>query len=572
MAGSNAPKGAKLPPEKYEGSIKEPTFAPRSPEKIKMVYLEHELRETFRGLATQRNSQRSKMLSKEEWENQVYILQHWESGDDKLDTKAFRKANHVGYRYISNRMRVIMTGQGQPVTLMRDDKIVVHLDQAFEVIKEAHVNQALHLRVARTHSSIKDKYFNIPEALVKEYINICPICSGKQPSIKPVKGTKKPIESWCFRDRIQADCIDYRNDPQKYDPEDPDSMVYCWLLVVRDHFTRLVWMAPLPSKQPKYVARELHKIFCLIGYPLIYHSDNGNEVHSKLVVDELKRLNPCCYTVTGKVRNPKEQGGVERTNGAVEATIASAVQEERKEGIKHASWLTEYPRVMMCLNATANKGRGETSSYHAVFGMSFHEPLITTLIQDLRGARTVEEYCKILGSDYTQKMKFIGEITAQSVEDPVLRDTLIDLDNTPTAVTSNSDPSSSLELKLDNHFQAEAPQPAAAEFHPPGVTAAALKLPPEASHNGSSQPPSPDNSENEEGIVAAPPNARTHSGRRKKPKIAVPLDLSTAFDRCQQKRELLDEKDCQVVYPSLECQHCVSFAAKHGCHVSIAIT
>mgnify|MGYP006151331581 CR=1 FL=1 len=51
--------------------------------------------------------------------------------------------------------------------------------------------------------------------LVKTFIESCFHCHQKQPSIKPLKGAKKPIVSSEFRDRFQVDLIDMRKKMKK---------------------------------------------------------------------------------------------------------------------------------------------------------------------------------------------------------------------------------------------------------------------------------------------------------------------------------------------------------------------
>ena len=351
--------------------------------KLRMVYLEHEMEQTFRRVVLQivdgqspKVAKKSKVMTKKIWDEHVYVLKHWNTGDGNLDVNAFRSKYRSFYGKIKT-FSLDVNAKGR-TRLMKEYKgkkmIVVSLDEIFGIIKDAHVNDSSHLRAARTHSRIKENYWNVTEKQVNGYVELCPICTSKQPMVKPMKGAKKPIESYSFRDRMQGDLIDFREDPQKYD-SDPNAIEYCWLLIVRDHFSRFLWGFELPSKEPKYVARALHKLFCQIGYPLIYHSDNGNEVHGKEVLQEIRTLNPLCYTVTGRPIKPNEQGGVERGIGSIKPTIAARVQDKRKIGIEHASWLTEYPQPLMSLNTTSNKGVGEMAAYETVFGMQYHEPL-----------------------------------------------------------------------------------------------------------------------------------------------------------------------------------------------------
>jgi hypothetical protein len=53
-----------------------------------------------------------------------------------------------------------------------------------------------------------------------------------------------------------------------------------WTMMVKDHSTGITYLAALPLKRPKFVVFELNKQFGLIGYPTIFHNDNGSEFTS----------------------------------------------------------------------------------------------------------------------------------------------------------------------------------------------------------------------------------------------------------------------------------------------------
>ncbi len=77
----------------------------------------------------------------------------------------------------------------------------------------------------------------------------------------------------------------------------------------------------------KYVAYELDKYFGLVGYPTIFHIDNGNEFTAKVVVDMLKNINPTILTVTGHLRTPRDQGSIEQANKTVKRMLSDLCAE-----------------------------------------------------------------------------------------------------------------------------------------------------------------------------------------------------------------------------------------------------
>ena len=61
-----------------------------------------------------------------------------------------------------------------------------------------------------------------------------------------------------YRDRFQMDLIDYKEQAAYDDPDDKDiRKLYKFLLVIRDHFSRLVILRPLQSKSAKCVAWDM---------------------------------------------------------------------------------------------------------------------------------------------------------------------------------------------------------------------------------------------------------------------------------------------------------------------------
>ena len=109
--------------------------------------------------------------------------------------------------------------------------------------------------------SFLGKYIHIyAQNTLKLFVDTCPTCQ-QIPEKKPKHvGATKPIISNHFRDRMQVDLIDYSSDPQK----DQNDVEMKWLMVVKDHFTKLVYLRALPSKHAVNVSRELEHLFGLI--------------------------------------------------------------------------------------------------------------------------------------------------------------------------------------------------------------------------------------------------------------------------------------------------------------------
>ena len=193
-------------------------------------------------------------------------------------------------------------------------KTVVAQTNVFDAIAEAHDG---HVGRDITYGKLADKFYNITQDIVQTFINYCPVCDQKNIKVKPLKGAVKPIKSYNFRERFQVDLIDMRVVQKK----NIYGVTMRWIITLKDHFTGFVYLVAIPRKRPKYVAYELDKIFAVIGYPSIFHTDNGNEFTAKEILQVLKEINPSIITVTGRPRRPSDQGSVENMNKFVKRIL-----------------------------------------------------------------------------------------------------------------------------------------------------------------------------------------------------------------------------------------------------------
>ncbi len=109
-------------------------------------------------------------------------------------------------------------------------------------------------------------------------------------------------------------------------------MLMCWILTLMDHAKALVYLCVLPRKRGNLIAYKLQEIFGIIKYPMIFHTNNGNEFTAKVVLEFLRDLNPNILTVTGKQRRPSDQGSVENMNKFVKRTLGTVLAEYRLVG------------------------------------------------------------------------------------------------------------------------------------------------------------------------------------------------------------------------------------------------
>ena len=265
------------------------------------------------------------------------------------------------------------------------------------------------------------------------YSTIFATCITKPEKTKRLPRCVKPIETFTWRDCFQVNLVDYSKDPQpmwwwiKSSPETK------YLLVLKDHFTRLCWAAALPQKTSKNVECELKKIFCIIGYPTIFHTDNGREFCDE-VLRELLLFNPFMITTKGRVTVPQDQGSVERLNGFMKKLLDSAVIEKRLKltGLENdknyptkdeyaaclnASWVTEYPGVVLTINGSSEFCIQSVEPYKAVFGQDQRMPQFEEILEcskdsPMSSIWTTEELAKILPPKYLRKMIYLQELNS----------------------------------------------------------------------------------------------------------------------------------------------------------------
>lgn len=143
-----------------------------------------------------------------------------------------------------------------------------------------------------------------------------------------------------------------------------------WIMTVKDHATGFVYICALPRKRPRLVAYKLQEFFGVIGYPIIFHTDNGKEFTAKVILRFLRQLNPNIITVTGRPRRPNDQGSVESMNKLVKRVLNSTLAERRLGG-ENPNWTEVLGSVGATINAAAGRGKHDAPAYTAVYGQTY---------------------------------------------------------------------------------------------------------------------------------------------------------------------------------------------------------
>lgn len=276
--------------------------------------------------------------------------------------------------------------------ISKPGRIIVCQKDAFDMINEHH-RASTHLGQEATYNAANIKYYNLTQRMVIKFCQTCPTCLEDNPIIPPTVGAAKPILSYAWRDRFQVDLIDMR----KLARENVYGIKQCWIMTVKDHFTGLTAVFSLPSKEAKFVAFELEKYFGLVGYPIIFHTDNGNEFVARQILDMIASINPAIITVTGRPRTPRDQGSVERANQTVKRAIADVMAERRREG-KDDNWTMLLGLITSALNTHRTRLATSVESYTTVFGAPYHVPIKTSLA-DARKCKTITDLQPLIIDD-----------------------------------------------------------------------------------------------------------------------------------------------------------------------------
>ena len=159
------------------------------------------------------------------------------------------------------------------------------------------------------------------------HLSVCVLCVFM--CILKFRNLREPDVLYILVNFVIASCkaidfIDYCTNEQR----NVYGQVMRWIMVVKDHFTGLCYLRAIPNKNAKYVCFELNSLFGLIGYPHIFHTDNGSEFTAEQVVGMLKRWNQTILTVTGRPRKPSDQGSVEIINRLVKRVMNSVLASE----------------------------------------------------------------------------------------------------------------------------------------------------------------------------------------------------------------------------------------------------
>jgi len=191
-----------------------------------------------------------------------------------------------------------------------------------------------------------------------------------------------------------------------------------WVMTVKDHATGLTYLCALPRKRPHFIAYKLQEIFGIIGYPKIFHMDNGKEFTAKVVLKALREMNPQIFTVTGRPHRPQDQGSVESMNKLAKRILGTLLTECRLAG-DNPNWTEVLGMVSATINSQHGRGKDDVSSFEAVYGQVLSHDMSYSKAE-ARECWTLPQFLKVTNdeefAEYAAKNYILDEDSSDAAE------------------------------------------------------------------------------------------------------------------------------------------------------------
>jgi transposase InsO family protein len=223
----------------------------------------------------------------------------------------------------------------------------------------------------------------------KHFVHSVPIVRWNLQKLS-LQGASCPICSSNFRDRFQVDLVDMRANRR----QSIYGIVMRYIVVMKDHFSGFGMADCIPRKRANFVAHVINHFFSIVGYPYIFHTDNGKEFTAKCILDLLCSRSPHITMVTGTPRTPSDQGLVKRANRTFKAMLYAFERQQRLRG-ETPNWTEGMPYCVSSMNCREVHGVGGVSLYQAVFNMPYEESEMA-IPSDMRSCSSAYEQLNLI--------------------------------------------------------------------------------------------------------------------------------------------------------------------------------
>jgi hypothetical protein len=114
---------------------------------------------------------------------------------------------------------------------------VARVNNTFQFITDIYRNLQ-YFGICKTYKRVAEQYWGITRNDIAWVVNYCLICNLSNTA----KSTAIPIpivSSW-YLNRLYIDLMDFRTTPDR---------IYCWLVQLKDYFSKYIWLLLLPNKE-----------------------------------------------------------------------------------------------------------------------------------------------------------------------------------------------------------------------------------------------------------------------------------------------------------------------------------
>ena len=285
-------------------------------------------------------------------------VQAYQENKNHIILKEF--ANHTRRSLYAqwNRIKIINGTLYRAWTIKNQNKYqlifqyIVPNHQRLKILQLSHDHKAsCHLGVEKTANRIKERfYWPNWESEVRQYVVSCEICQKiKAPSINRIT-TLQPILPQRPLQIITTDCMG---------PLPKSTSGNEYVLVIIDHFTKLVELFPLRHIKASNVAKSLLKFVCRHGIPEQILSDRGTNYQSELI-ENLCGLLDIHKTQTAAY-HPQADGLSERFMRPLKDMISAYISENQRD------WDKNIDLIAFAYN-TAVHSTTKYSPYYLLYG------------------------------------------------------------------------------------------------------------------------------------------------------------------------------------------------------------
>ena len=275
-------------------------------------------------------------------------------------------------------------------------RVLVPNSMKKEIVGEAHGSSiAGHGGIFKTAERIRAEfYWPNMEKDIAQHIAACPPCQATTnkgvvapPPLRPVPLASEPGKA------IHVDTFG----PLKSSGKNNNKYV----CVITDSFTKMVWMAPMPTNEAMTAASAILQWIYTNGLPNVITTDQGGEY-----CNELNRAIWDGLDITHNVTTPyypQANAAVERKNHDLAHILKTAIYANSKDPL---DWELHLGPVQLCYNSAVHKST-RVSPFYATFGHDARIPLwdgpIDIADEEITDARYAEYLLKLRTAQYAAR-------------------------------------------------------------------------------------------------------------------------------------------------------------------------